>query len=230
MMKMRGRLAICAVAGMSMALPGLAQDMRSASEKVVACQTVIDPVERLACFETAAAELSTLLETPIAEAPAPSVPVTPTTAPAPAVPTAPVEQAVVTTPAAPVPAPAPTVTATAESTDAPIQQAEATTTDADDGPRSRLPSWIPRVTFGGGRDVEKEPDEFATQLTRIQVNRLGRHFFTTAEGHVWRQKSPEDIRAPKDLPADVVIYQNITGGLRLKIVETNRSYPVRRVE
>lgn len=223
-MKMRGRLAVCAVAGLSVALPGLAQDMRTASEKVVACQTVIDPVERLACFEAAASELSALLETPIAEAPASSPsPV------APAVPAAPVEQAVVSAPAAPVQAPAPAVTATAESGDAPIQQA-ATTTDTDDAPRSRLPSWIPRVTFGGDRDVEKEPDEFATKLTRIQVNRLGRHFFTTAEGHVWRQKSPEEIRAPKTLPADVVIYQNITGGLRLKIVETNRSYPVRRVE
>jgi hypothetical protein len=165
MMKLRAKLAICAFAGLSIVLPGLAQDMRTASEKVVACQTVTDPVERLACFEAAAAELSAVLEIPVAEAPVPSAPAAPRGTPAPVVPAAPVE-----------------------------------------------------------------PDEFAKQLTRIQVNRLGRHFFTTAEGHVWRQKSPEEIRAPKTLPADVVIYQNITGGLRLKIVETNRSYPVRRVE
>ena len=120
--------------------------------------------------------------------------------------------------------------ATAETADAPIEQAAATTTDTREAPRSRLPSWLPRVTFGGDREVEKEPDEFETQVTRIRVNRIGRHFFTTAEGHVWRQKTPDEIRAPKTLPADVIIYQNITGGLRLKIVETNRSYPVRRVE
>ena len=182
-MRMRGKLAICAFAGLGLALPGLSQDMRTASENVVACQTVSDPAERLVCFETAAAELSALLVTPSVAA-----------------------------------------------TDAPIQQAESAASDAEEAPRSRLPSWIPRVTFGGDRDVEKEPDEFETQVTRIQVNRLGRYFVTTAEGHVWRQKSPEEIRAPKKLPADVIIYQNITGGLRLKIVETNRSYAVRRVE
>ena len=229
-MKLRAKLAICAFAGLSIVLPGLAQDMRTASEKVVACQTVTDPVERLACFEAAAAELSAVLEIPVAEAPVPSAPAAPSGTPAPVVPAAPVEQAAVTPPVAPVTTPAPAATAEVAATDAPVQQAAADTADTADAPTSRLPSWIPRVTFGGGRDVEKEPDEFATQLTRIQVNRLGRHFFTTAEGHVWRQKSPEEIRAPKTLPADVVIYQNITGGLRLKIVETNRSYPVRRAE
>lgn len=215
-MKMRGRLALCAVAGIGLALPGLAQDMRAASEKVVACQTVVDPGERLDCYESAAAELSAVLETPIAEAPTPSAPAAPT------VPAAPVEQAAVAAPAAPA--------VTAETGDAPIEQAAATRSDTREAPRSRLPSWIPRVTFGGNRDVEKEPDEFETTLTRIQVNKIGRHFFTTAEGHVWRQKTPDEIRAPKNLPADVIIYQNITGGLRLRIVETNRSYPVRRVE
>ena len=57
-MKMRGTwVGILVVAGMA-ATPALAQDMRSASEKVVACQDVADPAERLTCFETAAAELS----------------------------------------------------------------------------------------------------------------------------------------------------------------------------
>lgn len=227
-MRMRGKLAICAFAGLGLALPGLSQDMRTASENVVACQTVSDPAERLVCFETAAAELSALLAVPVAEANVPTAPSSatlPTSANAPA----PVEQAMVSAPAVPA-APAAPVTASVAATDAPIQQAESAASDAEEAPKSRLPSWIPRVTFGGDRDVEKEPDEFETQVTRIQVNRLGRYFFTTAEGHVWRQKSPEEIRAPKKLPADVIIYQNITGGLRLKIVETNRSYAVRRVE
>lgn len=230
-MRMRGKLAICAFAGLGLALPGMSQDMRTASENVVACQTVSDPAERLVCFETAAAELSALLAVPVAEASVPTAPSS-ATLPASANAPAPVEQAMVSAPAVTaVPAaPAAPVTASVAATDAPIQQAESAASDAEEAPKSRLPSWIPRVTFGGDRDVEKEPDEFETQVTRIQVNRLGRYFFTTAEGHVWRQKSPEEIRAPKKLPADVIIYQNITGGLRLKIVETNRSYAVRRVE
>ncbi len=197
-----------------------AQDLRTASEQVVACQNIEDPAERLTCFETAATALSVAMQ-----APEPEIVAAPTvTAPAPTAEAT--QQAAIT-------APAPTTVPAATTPPAPateIQQASADTVADPEIPRSRLPSWIPRVTFNRDRDVEKEPDEFQTTLTRIQRNRLGRHFFTTQEGHVWRQKSPEEIRAPKALPADVVLYQNITGGLRLKILETNRSYPVTRIE
>ena len=217
-MKMRDKGAMLAVTLALATGTAMAQDMRTASENVVACQAVTDSAARLACFEAAATELSIVLATPEPAPLAEAAPVSPA---------APVEQAAVTSPeVAPIPgAPEPAATA-------PVQQAAATTTEAAprEAPQSSLPGWIPRVTFGGGRDVEKEPDEFQTTLTRIQRNRLGRHFFTTAEGHVWRQKKPEDIRAPKTLPADIILYQNVTGGLRLKILETNRSYPVQRVE
>lgn len=204
----------------SLAIPALAQDMRSASENVVACQDVADPVERLACFESAASVLSSILAAPVQEAAvAPKAPTA-------IIPAVPVQQA-----AAPETSEAEQALVAASATaDASIQQASAETASAPDTPKSRLPSWLPRVTFGSNNDVEEEPDEFATKMTRIQANRLGRHFFTTEEGHVWKQKKPEEIRAPKALPADVVIYQNITGGLRLKIVETKRSYAVTRVE
>lgn len=204
----------CSAALLALCGSALAQDMRSASEKVVACQDVADSVERLACFEAAALELSVALAAPI--------PPVASAATAPGVQAAAPSEAQVTQSVS-----TPTASAAAA---APIQQASTDTSAETDAPQSSLPSWIPRITFGSDRDVEKEPDEFETKLTRIQVNKIGRHFFTTAEGHVWKQKSPEDIRAPSTLPADVVIYQNITGGLRLKIVETNRSYPVRRVE
>lgn len=204
-MKLLDKSACCVALAFGLALPVWAQDMRSASEKVVACQEIPDSLERLACFEAAAAELSTILATPV-----------PTPAPAviaePSIPTAPV------------------VAETATDAPAPIQQA-AVESDADsDVPRSSLPSWIPRITFGSDREVEKEPDEFKTTLTRIQRNKLGRHFFTTAEGHVWRQIQIEEIRAPKSLPADVILSQNIMGGLRLEILESKRSYGVLRVE
>lgn len=197
-----------------------AQDMRSASEKVVACQTIEDAAERLVCFETAATELSLILSAPAPQA-----------APAPVAvqPAAPTEQASTTVAPA---APAPVTTTAATATAPPAQQqAAATTTEAESNvPKSSLPAWIPRVTFGSNRDVEKEPDEYRTTITRIQRNRIGRHFFTTAEGHVWKQKKIEEIRAPKTIPAEAILSQNVTGGILIKIVGTNRSYRVDRVE
>ncbi|MEL6727753.1 MAG: hypothetical protein AAFP81_16445 [Pseudomonadota bacterium] len=218
---MRGTcLGLIAVVGLGTS-PALAQDMRSASEKVVACQQVADPAERLICFETAAAELSALLTVPVAQAPAAS--------PAPVAPTAPLEapsssETELIQQAAAVPAPAP------GAGDAPIQQAAVDAPATPEEPRSRLPAWIPRVSFAERRDVEREPDQFETTLTRIQRNNLGRHFFTTAEGHVWKQKGLDKIKAPSTLPTDVVLDKNIMGGITIKILETKENYPVTRVE
>lgn len=206
-MKMLEKVVVSAIGIGALIGSATAQDMRTASENVVACQTVEEASARLDCFEQAAAELSLIMA-----APAPEM----ATAPAPEIVGEPIQQAA-----------APAATA-ATAAPAAVQQASTSTTE--NIPSSSLPSWIPRITFGSGRDVEKEPDEFETKLTRIQANRIGRHFFTTADGHVWRQKKPEEIRAPKKLPADMILYQNVTGGIRLKIVETNRSYAVQRVE
>ncbi|MEO1137764.1 MAG: hypothetical protein AAFW68_14370, partial [Pseudomonadota bacterium] len=163
--------------------------------------------------EAAAAELSIILAAPVSETAEVSTPE----------PQTPIVAAEGTTPSTAGPA---TTTTGA----APVQMASATETATEaEGPESRLPSWIPRISFGD-RDVEKEPDEFRTTITRIQRNKIGRHFFTTAEGQVWRQKDVGAIRAPKTLPAEVVLSQNIAGGIRLRIVETNRIYNVGRVE
>ncbi len=206
-MKMLGKVAVSAMGIVAVIGSAAAQDMRTASENVVACQSVEEASARLDCFEKAAADLSAVLAAPAPEMAAAPEPVTAGD---------PVQQAA--------------VPASAAATDAPAAVQQASTSTTENIPSSSLPSWIPRITFGSGRDVEKEPDEFETKLTRIQANRIGRHFFTTADGHVWRQKKPEEIRAPKKLPADIILYQNITGGIRLKIVETNRSYAVQRVE
>ncbi len=225
-MKMRGSwVGLVAITGLA-ATPALAQDMRSASEKVVACQDVVDSAERLACFESAAAELSALLAAPVSVAQAPA----PATVPAAAPTTVPnagpsASEAQLVQQAAAIPAPVPAAAA-----DAPVQQASVDTPAQPDAPRSSLPSWIPRVSFGERRDVEREPDQFETTLTRIQRNNLGRHFFTTAEGHVWKQKGLDKIRAPSALPTDVILDKNIMGGITIKILETKESYPVTRVE
>jgi len=220
-MKMLGKSASLLVSFGLLAVPALAQDMRTASEKVVACQAVEDGAARLECFEAAATELSAILAEPVPQV---------ATAPAPAtIPATPTELAVAETPSP----------ENTETSDAPaaVQVASATeavtaaevATEADGPTGSRLPSWIPRISFGD-REVEKEPDEFRTTITRIQRNNLGRHFFTTADGHVWRQNDIADIRAPKTLPAEVILSQNIMGGIRLKFVGINRLYSVSRVE
>lgn len=209
-MELRSKYGILAVAALSLSIPAVAQDVRAASERVVACQSEADAEARLACFEAAASDLAAVLAAPV-----PQLSVTPPST---------------TSTSAQTETAAPVATAAASAIGSDQSVATQTASVDTDVPDSGLPSWIPRISFGNGRDVEKEPDEFRTELTKIQVNRLGRHFFTTKEGHVWKQKSPGEIRAPKTLPAEVVLYQNIAGGLRLKIVETNRIYGVSRIE
>lgn len=204
-MKSHEKLAILTIVAGAVSTPVFAQDLRSASENVVACQSVEDTAERLACFEAAAQQLSTALAVP-----PPQIVQAPTATSSTAAVSAPVQQA-------------------ATSTTAPVQQASNETAQAP-GNGSILPSWIPRVSFGNRGDVEKEPDEFETTLTRIQRNNLGRHFFTTAEGHVWRQIEIADIKPPRALPAEVVLHQNILGGIQIKILETDRSYGVARIQ
>lgn len=196
-MKMLGKVAVSAIGIVAVIGSAAAQDMRTASENVVACQSVEEASARLDCFEKAAADLSALLA-----APAPEVVAAPV-APNPNTPAVPTETTV--------------AAATEAAPEETIKQ-------------SSLPSWIPRITFGSDRDVEKEPDEYQTKLTRIQVNRIGRHFFTTSDGQVWRQTNITEIRAPKTLPADITLSQSIMGGIRMKIEETNRVYAVARVE
>lgn len=207
---MKKTLAVSAISALMLTGPALAQDLRGASENVVACQTVEDAAARLACFETTAAELSSALAAPVPEPIA--------ALPQPTLQAAPSETSAVASAADVSQAEAPAA--------APVQQASADTTEAPLERGSILPSWLPRVAFRGDDNMEEEPDEFETKLTRIQRNKLGRHFFTTAEGHVWRQLGIEPIRAPSKLPADVILYQNMMGGIRIKIVETNRSYSV----
>ena len=213
-MKSYKSLAVFAVMVAGTATPGFAQDLREASEDVVACQSIEDNLEKLTCFESAATALSVILSVPVATA---------ETAPAP------VQQATVQAPQAPASAaaegPAPVQMAATEAAPAAAEQPEGP-------PRRRLlPSWVPTVSLSiGSGDSVEEPDFFETEVTRIQRNKLGRHFFTTADGQVWRQIQIEAIRAPGALPAKATIRQTLSGSIRLEIEDNGRSYPVNRVE
>jgi hypothetical protein len=167
-----------------------AQDVRTASEQVVACQVIATPMEKLACFEAAATNLSAALEVPIAVAEI---------------------------------APAPAEAVNVASTEAAEEEFKR---------RRLLPSWVPTVSLGGGgdKDREKEPDFYETEVDRIVRNKLGRHFFSTSDGVVWRQIRIEEIRAPKSLPAKATIKQTLGGSIRIEIEGTDRSYAVYRVE
>ena len=196
-------------------MPALAQDLPTATEKILACKELADSVERLSCFDRAAAELSAAVALPSAQARAP-VPVRPGS------PSAAESELIQKAAVAPA--------GTSMAATAPAQQANANTPKESEPSGSVLPSWIPRVTFGERRDVEREPDQFETTLTRIERNNLGRHFFTTAEGHVWKQKRLDKIKAPSTLPTDIVLDRNIMGGIRIKILETKEVHSVTRVE
>ncbi len=183
-----------------------AQDVRSASEGVVACQTLTDPTEKLACYEAAAAQVSQALSAPVA---APEV-------------------AVVSPP---------TVVATAEpavaeSSSEAVQTASAEAVD-EPGRRRLLPSWVPSISLKLGSDGnrEKQPNSFPVSVTRIQRNKVGRHFFTTSDGHVWRQIRVEEITAPPTLPAGAVVKRSMTGAIRIRFDDASKhSYNVIRIE
>ncbi len=222
-MKMLEKVAAMAFVAGALATPAIAQDMRSASEKVVACQSVADSQERLTCFETAESELSVILSTPQPVVAAqPTSPEAPTTS-------AQTQQAAISAPevqVAPTEVPAAQASVQMASTEPPVAEKLA-------GPPKRrlLPSWVPTVSLSlGNGDAADEPDFFETAVTRIQRNSLGRHFFTTEDGQVWRQIQIEKIRAPKSLPAEATIRQTMTGSIRLEMEENGRSYPVNRVE
>lgn len=216
-MKTHKKLAILAVLAGMVSTPVYAQDLRSASEGVVACQSVEDTAERLACFEAAAQQLSTALALP-----QPQIVQAPTAASATGAVTAPIQQA---------------TTSTTTTAAAPVQMASAETAPSAESPptgppkRRLLPSWVPTVSLSiGGGDSVEEPDFFDTEITRIQRNKIGRHFFTTSDGQVWRQIQIEKIRAPATLPANATLRQTLSGSIRLEIEENGRSYPVNRVE
>lgn len=107
------------------------------------------------------------------------------------------------------------------------------TADADaTEDRGLLPSWFPKVNRPNpsGDDAVEDPDSYGTKIVKIVTNNLGRYFFTTEEGFVWRQIELRRVYTPRSLPADAVILQGAMGSTRLKILSTGRSYLVERVQ
>lgn len=185
--------------------PAQADDLKSASEALVECQKIKDAAERFACLEAATAEISRALSETETES-------------------------------ANQTAPAPTETEIANASSITPQQTTQENVDKADanqqefGRRRLLPSWVPNVSIGRPDPKDKEPDRFDITVTRIQRNKLGRHFFTTSDGQVWRQIQIDEIRAPKSLPAPAQLKRAPSGAIRIEVDGTGRSYNVNRIE
>ncbi len=193
-------LAATGILALAMSGSAIAQQAPSATDQILACQSIADAGEKLACFEAAAEAMAVEQAAP------------------PAVTQTPAESTIAATPA-------PTPTQTIAATSAPVA-----TATAEPERRRILPSWIPTVTIGRSDDKEPEPSTIEVSVTRIQRNKINRHFFTTSDGHVWEQITPETIRGPESLPAEATLRRMLSGSIRLGFPGTNRSYPVVRIE
>lgn len=110
------------------------------------------------------------------------------------------------------------------------QQAAAEAQQSEVAQEARLPMWA-RVFPRDSADRPKDPKVLPITVTKIQRNSMGRHFFETSDGQLWRQNSPEEIRPPKSLPAAANVSRTLAGAKWLKF-ETGggRATQVRRVE
>lgn len=201
--------AFIAAVGVFLVSSASAEDVRDASKSVVACQSIADPMEKLACFEAAAEAVSQALAEPQAAAPVAEG----NSAAA----TALVEQAnqASAEPVAP----------------APQAQSVASVETPETEERRLLPSWIPSISLNRDSKREARSDTFDIAVTRIQRNNVGRHYFTTADGQVWRQVEVKDVDPPSTLPAPAQLKRGAIGSIRLVFEEHPRDiYKVVRVE
>lgn len=210
-----------------------ADDLVSASEAVLECRSVQDSTAKLACFETAANAIDAILQRRETSAKIAQAPTKPDVSSAP-LSTAPNTESTESSPLQTASIEPPRAAEPRSTPSNEVQTSPNATepVEADTLPNRRLlPSWVPTVSLKfKDKDAVEEPDFFDTEITRIQRNKLGRHFFTTSDGQVWRQVRIEEIRAPSRLPAPAVIRQTLSGAIRIEISETDRSYNVYRVE
>ena len=186
----------------------MADELRSAAERTAACRTIADPLERLACLDAAAADISRSLDAP--------APVQATAPAAPPVPAVPEEPRWATAPAPP-PDPAP------------VQEA-ASAAASGAAAEDRKPIWariIPRREPG-----QKQIESIDVTVTRITRNNIGRYFFYTQDNGVWRQMTATDIDLPRTLPMSATIAKTGLGSSpSIRFADPSKhSYKVRRVE
>lgn len=183
-----------------------ADDLRSAAGKAVECRSIAEPLERLACLDAAAEDLSSNLEN--VQEPAPLA----------------TEEVIVAAPVLPEEPKAPTWAEAPESEPADIAQASDTTVAEE-----KRPLWARIIP--GRSNRPKQANFIDVAVVRITRNNVGRHFFHTADDGVWRQLEPEELLPPGFLPAQATITRSTLGSPHLRFVDPDRrSYKVRRVE
>jgi len=184
-----------------------ADDLRSAAGKAVECRSITDPLERLACLDAAAEDLSSNLEN-IPE-PAPSAN----------------EDVAIATPVLPEEPKTPTWAQAPESEAADVAETSNAVNEAEE----KRPLWariVPR-----GKDETRADRMIDITIVRITRNNIGRYFFHTQKDGVWRQTTPVELLPPDFLPAAATITRSAIGSPRLRFVDPDRrAYRVRRVE
>ena len=186
-----------------------ADDLRSAAGKAVECRSIEDPLERLACLDAAAENLSENLETVPEPVPAPS------------------EDLTIAAPATPEEPNTPTWAQAPEPDVADV--AEVSSANNETAEEEKRPLWariVPRR-----RNETREDRVIDITIVRITRNNIGRHYFYTENDGVWRQTTPVELRPPGSLPAVATISRSALGSPKLRFEDTgNRAYRVRRVE
>lgn len=110
-----------------------------------------------------------------------------------------------------------------------VQQQPRVAAEAD---RGFLPNWFPKVNRPepSDKDAVEDPDSYETKIVKIVRNNIGRYYFTTEEGFVWRQVELGRIYTPRSLPTEATIRQGALGSTRMSIDSIGRTYRVERVE
>lgn len=194
----------CAAALLMPATDANADDLKKAANDLTQCRNLSDSEVRLACFDAAVDKLADALE----RAALPDH-----------------DSAVRRSPSVEEETASPT-TGESKSTreDSPRPQKEQAN-ESD----SALPGWAAAPSKSESSDRD-DPDSFEATIVRITRNNVGRHWFYTEDGAVWKQTQIEEIRPPKSLPAIAEFKEKLTGNPVIKFDVSNRAYRVRRVK
>lgn len=195
----------------------------AATQRLLVCDAIADPDEKLACFTAVVESLKSAPTAPSVDSPAPSASDS-DALPAAAQTTSPVPQE----PSSPVP-------------DAPTPAAQTTSAEPlDESPDARegvleiveVPSVADSENLYRGAREKEDPYEslpFEATIVGIRVNQDGRFSVVLDNGQIWRETQGPRVGTPKEGQA-VEVYKGRAGGYRMKIDGVPRVAWVRRTK
>lgn len=187
------------------------------------CRAIVDPAQRLACYDRLAGAPA---GGPDSAAPAAPVADMPPAAPAEQVPSAPAREggvppAPAPESAAPPPAAAPASARSPAAASAPAARPPAPAPDPDGFGAEQLPEKTAAE--------ERAPDQIESRIVGEFSGWSGRTRFRLENGQVWQQAENDTYYWREDNP-EVVIRKGVFGSYKLRIRGQNRWVRVRRIE